>query len=403
MRSRRHFAKFVGFVFLCSASLAHDSVQASEPWRIGMSAAFSGPAQRLGNGMRTGIQSYFDLVNERGGVHGRPLELIAIDDGYSPPNAAKNMRKLITEHQVMCVIGNVGTPTAAVSVPIANELKIPMFGPFTGAGLLRKQPPDRYVINFRASYAEECSRMVQGIVDELKIPASRIGFFTQNDAYGDAGWNGAIQALKSQGYEDAEFLPHGRYTRNTDNVEAALSDLMDPLNCVEAIIMVGAYRPCAKFIKLARTNGFNPLFINLSFVGTTALINELGEFGEGVVITQVVPPPTGNSDAAMSFRKVVSREHQNFVSFEGYLVAKAFVEILQAAGPAANTETFIDTLERGVPIELGLPTTSRLSPKEHQMSHQVWPTMIHGRGVIELRSWRDTTRRFENTDQRATP
>ncbi|MCC9599307.1 ABC transporter substrate-binding protein [Stieleria sp. JC731] len=358
-----------------------------EPWRIGMSAAFSGPASALGNGMRLGIETYFDYVNNRGGVHGRALELIALDDSYEPSKTAPNMRTLIDQHDVMCVIGNVGTPTAAVAVPIANEKKIPMFGAFTGAGLLRKSPPDRYVINYRASYAEETAKMIQGVVKELGISPSEVGFFTQNDAYGDAGWKGAVKALKEIGFEDAEYLPHGRYTRNTVDIEDGLSRLMDPRESVKAVIMVGAYKPCAKFIKTARQHFFNPVFLNVSFVGSSSLVAELGDQGDGVIITQVVPTPTSNTDAAIEFRRIVPAESQNFVSLEGFLVAKAFVEGLQLAGPDASAESFIDGIESGKPIDLGLGFKHQLSKDEHQFSHQIWPTSIRDGQLILLEDW----------------
>src|SRR5690606_21689070 len=101
---------------------------AGQPWRIGMSAAFSGPAAALGTGMRDGVLAYFAAVNARGGVHGRPLELVARDDAYEPGRTAPNMRALADEDGVFAVIGNVGTPTAAVAVPIANEKRLPLFG-----------------------------------------------------------------------------------------------------------------------------------------------------------------------------------------------------------------------------------------------------------------------------------
>lgn len=148
---------------------------------IGMSAAFSGPAKALGLGMRHGIETYFDRVNANGGVDGRTLKLVARDDAYEPRRTAPNMRTL-AQSGVFAVIGNVGTPTAAVAVPIINVLKLPMFGAFTGAGLLRKDPPDRYVWNFRASYAEETAEMVHGLIDVLGLSPQQIGFFTQNDA-----------------------------------------------------------------------------------------------------------------------------------------------------------------------------------------------------------------------------
>ncbi len=372
-----------------SADLNADTqhTSASPTWRIGMSAAFTGPAQALGNGMRLGIESYFDAVNRKGGVHGRQLELVAMDDSYEPSKTAPNMRELIDRHQVLSVIGNVGTPTAAVAVPIANEKQIPMFGAFTGAGLLRKSPPDRYVINFRASYAEETAEMIRGIVEELGIPPQHIGFFTQNDAYGDAGWNGGIKALKRIGFDQAEQLPHGRYPRNTVDIEDGLSRLLDPRQDVRAVIMVGAYKPCATFIRTAREHGFNPLFLNVSFVGSASLVNELGPHGEGVLITQVVPTPDGDSQAAIDFRSTVPTDSQTFVSFEGYLAARAFVHALELAGPTAGPEDVIDAIENGGSFDLGLGITHTLSEQEHQISHQVWPTIIRSGKLTAMTHW----------------
>lgn len=363
--------------------------RSAEPYQIGMSAAFQGPAEALGNGMRTGIEAYFEFINRRGGVHGHPLKLIAIDDSYEPSRTAPNMRTLIDDHHVLCVIGNVGTPTAAVAVPIANEKRVPMFGAFTGAGLLRKQPPDRYVINYRASYAEEIEQMILGLTKDLGIAPSEIGFFTQNDAYGDAGWSGGIRALKSIGFEEAEFLPHGRYERNSLNVEDGLSRLMDPRESVKAVLMIGAYKPCAKFIRTARSLGFDPLFLNVSFVGSEALIDEMGTWGEGVIITQVVPAFDGQTPAAVEFCSLLSAPDRSLVSFEGFLVAKACVAGLELAGDGVTREGFVDAFERGNPIDLGLGNSHRLSPMEHQLSHQVWPTQVRDGQLVPLTSWND--------------
>ena len=357
-------------------------------WRIGMSAAFTGPAEALGNGMRSGIEGCFQHVNQQGGVHGRRLELIALDDAYEPAKTAPNMRSLIDQHQVFSVIGNVGTPTAAVAVPIANEKAIPLFGAFTGAGLLRKSPPDRYVINYRASYAEETAEMVRGLVDEIGIAPEEIGFFTQNDAYGDAGWQGAVAALQRIGFTTAGNQPHGRYTRNTVDVEDGLSRLLDPRHKIRAVVMVGAYSPCAKFIKLAEEYGFHPIFLNVSFVGSEALNQALGADGEGVIVTQVVPLPEGQSAAAQEFRAVIPESQRSFVSFEGFLVARAFVRALQTCPPHTDPETFIKVLESGSEFDLGLGVVHRLSATEHQFSHRVWPTIIRN-GKFEALNWHD--------------
>jgi branched-chain amino acid transport system substrate-binding protein len=367
---------------LAAAAPAH-----AEELKVGMSGALTGPAAALGLGMKSGIEAYFARVNAAGGVHGRTLRLIALDDGYEPSRAGTNMHKLIDDEKVFAVLGNPGTPTAAVSVPIANRKHIPFFGAFTGAGLLRKTPPDRYVINFRASYAQETAEMVRGIT-ELGIRPDEIAFFTQNDAYGDAGYSGGIAALKQLGYADAERLPHARYPRNTVDVENAVARLLDPTLHPRAIIMIGAYKPCAKFIRLARHHGLRTLFVNVSFVIGDSLLRELAGDAEGVVVTQVVPPIDSDLAAVHEYRDAVAAGERSFVSLEGFLAARAFVEGLRRAGAGANPERFIDALEAAGPMDLGLGEPLEVSKTRHQLSTHVWPMIVEGGAFHLLGQWK---------------
>jgi ABC-type branched-subunit amino acid transport system substrate-binding protein len=231
---------------------------------------------------------------------------VAYDDGYEPDRAGPNMNKLIDQDGVITVMGNVGTPTAVVTVPIANEKKTLLYGAFTGAGLLRKSPPDRYVINYRASYAEETAAMVKGLLD-AGIKPEEIAFFTQNDGYGDAGFSGAVKALKAAGFTKTNQLVHGRYTRNTLNVEGGLSTILDAAIEPKAIIMVGAYGPCAKFIKLAKEDFPDTLYLNVSFVGSQALMKALGSDGDGVIVTQVVPNPNSDLPGVKAYRQALTQ------------------------------------------------------------------------------------------------
>jgi ABC-type branched-subunit amino acid transport system substrate-binding protein len=273
-------------------------------------------------------------------------------------------------------------------VPIASEKRVPLFAAYTGASVLRKTPPDHYVVNYRASYAEETAEMVRGLTEELGIAPSDIGFFTQNDAYGDAGWKGGVAALERAGYQAAAFAPHGRYPRNTLDVEDGLSRLIDPRHRVRAVIMVGAYKPCARFIRLARRYGLDAIFINVSFVGGEALASELGGDGEGVVVTQVVPPPEGETPVAQEFQQAVPADQRDYISFEGFLAARAFVAALDRTGPDATPDRLIAALESGAPFDLGLGTSHSLSPAEHQFSHRVWSTVIRGGKLVPLGAWR---------------
>lgn len=354
---------------------------------VGMSTALSGPASDLGLSMKLGIEAYFYQINQKGGVNGRPLRLLALDDGYQPTTAAENMRHLTRKTQAIAVIGNVGTPTAMVTVPIANREKILLFGAFTGANILRKSPPDRYVINVRASYEEETATMIDHILDKGMKP-DEIAFFTQNDSYGDAGYAGAIKALRAKGYQKTETLPHGRYTRNTLNVEDGLLTILDAPIQPKAIIMVGTYTACAQFIKLAKTIFPNTLFFNVSFVGSVALAHALGKAGEQVIVTQVVPHFESNLPGVAEYRKALEafapKASPNFVSLEGYLTAKVFVEGLKRAPQKITRENLIDAIESIHNLDIGIGEPIGYSPTQHQAIDRVWNTQIQNGKFIAM-------------------
>ncbi|MFA5910692.1 MAG: ABC transporter substrate-binding protein [Vicinamibacterales bacterium] len=353
---------------------------------LGMSAAFSGPSAELGRGIRTGVELMLRRVNEAGGIGGRRLRLAALDDSYQADPVKDNMLRLIDREQAVAVIGNVGTQGASVAVPIANERKVLLFGTFSGADLLRKTPPDRYVINLRASYAEETSVMVRGLF-KRGIKPQEIAFFTQNDAYGDSGFAGAVQALNEAGFHDTKSLAHGRFDRGTLAVESGVMALVEARVRPKAVIMVGTYAANARFIRLARQLLPSALFLNVSFVGSAALNQALGADGEGVIITQVVPhydsPLPGVREYRQSLARFAPETPPSFIALEGYLAAKALVEGLRRASPNITRERLVEALESG-PIDIGIGTPLRYSRTEHQGSHQVWLTVIRNQKFVPL-------------------
>ncbi len=368
------------------------SVAAEKEIVLGMTTALSGPASALGTEMQTGIEAYLNKVNREGGIQGHQIKLVTLDDGYEPARAAPNMRTLIEEKKVLAVIGNVGTPTAIVTAPIANENKTLLFGAFTGAGILRQNPPERYVINYRASYAEETAAMIDGLLDN-GIKPEEIAFFTQNDGYGDAGYQGAISALKRRGITNTASLVHGRYTRNTLNVEEALANLLDAPTEPKAIIMVGAYAPCAKFIQLAKREFPKTIYLNVSFVGSQALLNALGTDAEGVIVTQVVPHYDADLPIIKEYREAL-RQHRatnnvGFVSLEGYIAARILGLALQNTSAPWSRESLVESLQKLGDFDIGLGAPLSLSPKEHQASHSLWPTIIRNQAFEPLADWRD--------------
>ena len=343
---------------------------------FGQSAALSGDARGLGTNMRLGILAAFGEANRGGGVHGRRLKLESRDDRYESELAVEMTRALIG-HGVFGLIGAVGTPTSNVAEPIAQEEGgVPYIAAFTGASLLRRAD-QRHVVNVRASYNQETEEMVERLTADLGV--TRIAILYQDDSYGLAGLNGVVQALERR---DMALVGAGTYVRNTIAVKRALLGIRD--SRPQAVIIIGAYRPAAEFIKWARKTGLGAVFVNISFVGSNDLLRELGESGEGVVVTQVVPFPRDTSIPVVAryhaaLRAVDAGAQPGFVSLEGYLAGRLVVEVLRIStepdGDPPTREAFLRTLTEAGPIDLG-GFTVEYGPGDNQGSDAVFLTVI---------------------------
>src|SRR4051794_22066808 len=292
---------------------------------FGQSAALEGPAAALGLGLREGILAAFKEANITGGVNGRRVELVSYNDAYEPEKAIANTKRLIEQDQVFAIIGEVGTPTSNAVQPITTDRGIPFIGPFTGAAFLRN-PSLENVINIRGSYDQETEAWIEHLTNDLGV--SRIAILYQDDTFGRAGLAGVSRALDKRGMK---LVAEGTYERNTTAIKMALLAIRKANP--EAVVMVGAYKPCAEFIKLAHRLKLNPLFINISFVGADALAKELGGDGKGVVVTQVVPFPWDATIPLVArYQKALKAANPDapldFVSLEGYMVGRLIIEAL---------------------------------------------------------------------------
>jgi ABC-type branched-subunit amino acid transport system substrate-binding protein len=349
--------------------------------RLGSSLALSGHASFLGTQTLHGALSYIRAINETGGVHGRSIKVIAYDDGYDPPRCLENTQKLIIEDKVFGLFCYVGTPTSVKIMPLVQEARLPLVGLFTGAQILRN-PFQRYIINIRASYYQETGAVVKELVESLGF--KKFAVFYQYDDYGFDGLTGTQIALKKYGLTP---VATGSYRRGSIEVEEALEKILP--TGAEAVIMIGTYDPCAKFIRMARTRGFHPIFHCVSFVGGDELAKKLGGDGEGVIVTQVVPPPTETLllDAADEYTKLLAHyypeDKPNYVGFEGYLNARVVVEGLRRAGPALTRENFIDAIETIENYSLGIANPLSFNSQDHQGLEKVYFTQIRA-GNLEL-------------------
>jgi ABC-type branched-subunit amino acid transport system substrate-binding protein len=357
--------------------------------RFGISAPFTGPAKELGQNMKLGIEAAFNVANANGGVYGRQLRLVSVDDGYEPSRTAAAMKQLYEGDQVFGLIGNVGTPTAVVALPYALNHKMLFFGAFTGAGLLRSDPPDRYVFNYRASYAEETAAVVNYLVKVRHLSPEQIAVFAQQDAYGDAGFAGVEKAVRAlRGGNDGTIL-RLNYQRNTLDVEDAVNQLQQKRRVpIKAVIMVPTYRAAARFIEKTRDLYPDMIYTSVSFVGSTALADELMLLGKqhatGVIVTQVVPAVDGHSSLVLDYKSALAKYAPgvapDYVSLEGFIDANVLIAALQRNGAQLDTERLVATFESMRDLDIGLGTPVGFSRSEHQGVHKVWGTQLDADG-----------------------
>jgi branched-chain amino acid transport system substrate-binding protein len=354
---------------------------------VGVAAPFSGPAKELGRQVKVGLEVAFAQANEAGGVHGRKLMLVPEDDGLDPARVPAALRALWEKRKVFALVGNVGAANAMASVPFVLERHALLFGAFSGAQVLRRDPPDRYVFNLRASDGEETAAMVRFLL-RRGIRPEQIALFGEEGAASEAGYQGVVKLLRKERKVSA-VLRVG-YPRNTLEVEDAVQRIRLHAPQIKAVVMVASYRPAARFISRMRAVSPAMTFASVSSVGVTALAEELQQLGggEGVIVTQVVPPVDSGGTAVLSYRKQLEKtapdEKPDAVSFESYLVGRLLVDALQRAGRDFDTEKLVDALESIRDLDLGTGTRMSFGPSEHQASHRVWGTLLDARGRYQL-------------------
>jgi len=335
-------------------------------------AALDGPAGALGQGMQQGMRAAFEEANANGGVHGRQIVLDSLDDGYEPDRSVTHVKAVIEGDNHLGLIGAVGTPTSSATQPVATAANMPFIGPFTGAGFLRDASHGN-IFNVRATYFAETEAWIEYLVDQQGMES--IALLYQDDGFGRVGLAGVTAALEKRGMT---LSAEGTYTRNTTAVKKALLSIRK--SKPDAVVMVGAYKPVAEFIRLSRKIKFNPTFVNISFVGSDALAQELGEAGEDVIISQVVPfpwdasvPVVAQYQAALT--AVNADATPGFVTLEGYLTGRLAIKALEDAGTNLTRESFLKALAGLRTVDFGGVTMS-FGPDDNQGMDKVFLTRI---------------------------
>jgi branched-chain amino acid transport system substrate-binding protein len=358
--------------------------------RFGIVIPFTGSAKENGQNYKQGIDVAFAKINDAGGVNGRLLKLIPADDGFEPTRTLGAMKQLLEKEQVFGYFGNLGTPTAEVSVPYALEHRTLFFAPFTGGTAVRHDPPDRYVFNYRPSFMEEADAAVRYLLKVRKLKPNQIAAFGENDAFGDQGFAGIAKAYRSIGVSDAAIL-RLTYNRNTIDVDDAVNQLRLQKVPIRAVVMTATTRPAAKFIE--KTHDLFPgmIYTNMSVSGATALADELmllgPRFTDNIIVTQTVPAVSGYSSEVLEFKNALTKYYPgvnpDYLSLEGFIAANILIDALKRCGPQVETEKLVDVLESTRNLDIGLGAPISFGRGEHQALHKVWGTQMDKNGKFQ--------------------
>lgn len=345
---------------------------------LGMSGPFSGPNGAYGIDMRTVIQAYFEQVNKGGGVNGRKIELVALDDGYETERTVANTKTLINDKNVFALLSFYGSsPTTEAMNKVFGPAKVPLVGTISGAGTLREplsqNPNGRYMFNVRASYADETEAIVNQLVS---LGLKNIAVFYQNDGFGKSGLDGVTAALKKHNLAPTAV---GTVERNSIDVDAAVQAIAK--GKPQAVVMVTLYKPTAAFVKAMKKAGQNPMFMTLSPVGTEQLVAELGPDARGIGISQVMPYPWNDIvPMVRDYQKLVGKGGFSYYGIEGFVMARVVVDALRRAGKDLTREKMVSTLE-GTSLDLGGFRVS-YSPNSRLGSRYVELTVVGPGGKI---------------------
>jgi len=372
--------------------------------KIGMSAAFRGPSAGLGTELYRGAQVYYTEINQRGGVHGRTISVVALDDGNEPTPCIKNTIELVEKEQVFFLSNYVGTPTLTRALPVIKryaDRQMILVGNFTGAQLQREEPYVEQVFNIRASYRQE----MLALVDRFwQTGARKFGVYYQIDAYGRSGTDGVARGLAQRG---ATIAAEATYVRNSARFAADVSPAVQALRQagVDVVLCTGSYQGCGAFVRTARDRGWTVPISNVSFVGSEAMLSLLLSHGKttgrdytrGLINSQVVPSYDDvGLPAVVEYRTLMDKhnpqlppglrdpqhaaEQLSFRSLEGFVNAKVIVEALRRSGPSPTRAGFRQALESLKNFDLGIGAPLTFGPERHQGLDNVYFTsVVNGR------------------------
>jgi len=342
------------------------------PILIGQSLPLSGPVAPALVPIVEGQNLALAQLNRKGGINGRPVQLVQLDDGYDPRRTVENVHTLIDRDKVVALTGLASTPGVAAVLPLVAERKVPLFGVYTGSHLLRLAP-NPYFYTTTATYVDEVNECVRHL---LTLKRERIAVVWQNNEFGKLMLPLAEKAIKDQGGTLVAAVPVAADA--SDALPAALAvNAKQP----QAVLMLSIAGPTVVgYVKAQRAVGASPIYTISTALGA---LPALGDEARGVAVTQIVPYWRQTDPLARDYMAETERAKQtpSYGHYGAYLMFRMLFEGLRRAGPVVTPQTVNRGIEGIRQMKVATGDIS-FSPTNHHPGRFVEMTIVGPRGVF---------------------
>lgn len=371
MFSRSALPRFLMCCLFFGASIARAQIV------IGQSAGFTGPVAEGVKELTAGAKLYIDSVNGAGGIDGQKIELISLDDKFTPALTAENVQTLVMKHKAVALFLLRGTPHTQAATPIATRLRVPIVAPSTGASLLH-EPVNPWIFNVRSRYQLEAERAV-ALLHTTGL--TRIGIVHVDDSFGADVRDGALRGFAAAGIPPQFVETFDRTKWDFTNISEKVKD-----QNAQAVIVIGAAKVVAEAVAAIRGQGSSAQVITLSNNASQGFINLLGQHARGVVVSQVFPNARSGTTAFAREALKMAKENSSAAvltpaALEGFAAAKVLVEGLRRSTKPVTGVSLQGALNGLGAIDLG-GLKMDYSPTDHTGLTYVDLSIISAEGTF---------------------
>ena len=335
----------IGFALPAAAQKKYDPGASDTEIKIGQTMPYSGPASAYGTIGKVQA-AYFKQLNEQGGVNGRKINFISLDDGYSPPKTVEMIRRLVEQDEVLLTLGTLGTPSNTAIHKYMNTKKVPHMFLATGASKWNDPKNNPWTIGFNPNYHSEGKLYAQHIL--ANKPNAKIAVLMQNDDYGKDYFNGFKEGLGAKAA--SMIVSHATYEVTDPTIDSQIVTLKG--SGADTFFNITTPKFAAQAIRKVSDVGWKPThYLNQVSASVGSVLKPAGlDVSVGLISMNYIKEGADSrwdNDPTMKDFKALIKKYAPEVSPDdgnatyGYAVAQMMVQVLKQAGDNLTRENIM--------------------------------------------------------------